>query len=103
MISDMRHRFLCCCLALLAFGVLLIAQNENQQGPAIKNGETLKITVYREPDFSRTITVKPDGTLLYPLLGSVQAEGLTLSQFSQALRTALAVYINNPQVTTERQ
>jgi protein involved in polysaccharide export with SLBB domain len=97
----MLRRFLGC-LALLTSGLLLLAQNENPQGPAIKNGETLKITVYREPDLSRTITVKSDGDLLYPIIGNIHAEGLTLSQFSQALQTALSGIVNNPRVETER-
>src|SRR5712691_3840130 len=97
----MLRRFLAC-MALLTLGLVLVAQNESPQGPAIKNGEILKITVYREPDFSRTVTVKADGNVLYPLIGDINAEGLSLSQFSQALQKALSVYINNPQVTTVR-
>jgi polysaccharide export outer membrane protein len=98
---DMLHRFLASMALLVTSGLLLIAQNENQ-GPAIKSGETLRITVYREPDFTRTVTVKPDGNVLYPLIGDISAEGLSLSQFSQALQQALSTYINNPRVITER-
>jgi protein involved in polysaccharide export with SLBB domain len=67
-----------------------------------ENGEALKITVYREPDFSRNVTVKQDGNVIIPLIGDFKAEGLSLSQFSQALQEALSVYIRNPMVTTER-
>ncbi|HXP86623.1 MAG TPA: polysaccharide biosynthesis/export family protein [Bryobacteraceae bacterium] len=95
----MLHRFIGC-VALLTFGLLLIAQNS--QDSAIKNGETLKITVYREPDLSRTITVKSDGNLYFPVIGNIPAEGLTLSQFSRALQMALTSIVNNPLVTTER-
>jgi protein involved in polysaccharide export with SLBB domain len=97
----MLYRLLSCAV-LLTSGLLLSAQNENPQGPAIKNGEILKITVYREPDLSRTITVKSDGNLYFPVIGDIHAEGLTLAQFSQALQTALSVIVNNPRVATER-
>ena len=55
--------------------------------------------MWKEPDISRTIPVRPDGKISVPLLSDVQAAGLTAMQFAASLRDSLSKYLNNPQVT----
>ena len=61
--------------------------------------DILRIDVWKEPDISRTIPVRPDGKISLPLLNDVQASGLTAMQLAAALRESLAKYLTNPQVT----
>jgi len=61
--------------------------------------DVLRIDVWKEPDISRTIPVRPDGKISLPLLNDVQASGLTAMQLSQIIRQELTKYITNPQVT----
>jgi GWxTD domain-containing protein len=68
----------------------------------IRRGEILTIAVPGASDLGRTVTVDPDGNVNLPLVGGVKAEGLSLSQFAQAVQRALSTYINNPQVTARR-
>jgi polysaccharide export outer membrane protein len=61
--------------------------------------DVLRIDVWKEPDITRTIPVRPDGKISLPLLNDVQAAGLTAMQLAGNLREALTKYITNPQVT----
>jgi len=61
--------------------------------------DVLRVDVWKEPDISRTIPVRPDGKISLPLLDDVQAAGLTAMELAAAIREGLTKYINNPQVT----
>ena len=61
--------------------------------------DVIRIDVWKEPDSSRTIPVRPDGKISLPLLNDVQAAGLTAMQLAGSLRESLAKYLTSPQVT----
>jgi polysaccharide export outer membrane protein len=61
--------------------------------------DVLRIDVWKEPDISRVIPVRPDGKISVPLLNDVQASGLTAMQLAASLRDGLSKFLNNPQVT----
>jgi polysaccharide export outer membrane protein len=46
-------------------------------------------------------TIRKDGRVYLPVIGSIAAEGLTLTEFENALRQAAARYVNAPQVNIE--
>ena len=63
-------------------------------------GDVLRITVYDHPDLSQEVTLTPDGSFPYPLLGSLQAAGLTAQELEQQLARKLADgYLVKPQLT----
>jgi len=61
--------------------------------------DVVQIDVWKEPEVSRTIPVRPDGKISLPLLNDVQAAGLTAMQLAGNIREGLTKYLNNPQVT----
>lgn len=61
--------------------------------------DVVRIDVWKEPDISRIIPVRPDGKISLPLLNDVQASGLTAMQLAGAIRDGLTKYLTNPQVT----
>lgn len=61
--------------------------------------DTLQIDVWKEPEITRTIPVRPDGKISLPLLNDVQAAGLTAMQLAGVIREGLTKYLVNPQVT----
>jgi len=65
----------------------------------IGSQDMLDISVWREPDFSRTVPVRPDGKISLPLLNDMQAAGLTPSQLAEELTKSLNKFVTNPQVT----
>jgi polysaccharide biosynthesis/export protein len=61
--------------------------------------DELVVTVWREPDISRTVPVRPDGKISLPLLKDVQAAGLTPMQLTTEITSRLTKYIAAPEVT----
>jgi polysaccharide export outer membrane protein len=61
--------------------------------------DVLQIDVWKEPEITRTIPVRPDGKISLPLLNDVQAAGLTALQLAAVIREGLAKYLQYPQVT----
>lgn len=70
-------------------------------GPDYKIGadDTLNISVWKEPDLTETLPVRPDGKISLPLLGDITAAGLTPSQLADAIGTKLKKYMSDPRVT----
>jgi polysaccharide biosynthesis/export protein len=63
-------------------------------------GDVLKVTVYGHEDLTRASVVAPDGRMPFPLIGEVQAGGLTPTELEARLRELLGKdYLVNPQVT----
>ncbi|HTB14804.1 MAG TPA: polysaccharide biosynthesis/export family protein [Bryobacteraceae bacterium] len=61
--------------------------------------DVLSIGVFHEAELSRSESVRPDGKITMPLIGDLQAEGLTPDRLRIQLKQALSTYINNPDVT----
>ncbi|HXM66386.1 MAG TPA: polysaccharide biosynthesis/export family protein [Candidatus Acidoferrum sp.] len=61
--------------------------------------DMLHITVWKEPDMSSTLPVRPDGKISMPLLDDLQASGMTPMQLASAIREKLKKYIADPRVT----
>lgn len=61
--------------------------------------DILSIGVFHEAELTRAVGVRPDGKITMPLIGDMQAAGLTPERFSAQLKQALSTFINNPDVT----
>lgn len=61
--------------------------------------DTLHISVWKEPDMSVSLPVRPDGKISMPLLDDVQAAGMTPMQLGISIRDKLKKYIADPRVT----
>ena len=61
--------------------------------------DTLRISVWKEPDMSVTLPVRPDGKISIPLLDDVQAAGMTPMQLAASIKEKLKKYIADPRVT----
>ena len=61
--------------------------------------DVLDISVWKEPEVSRVVPVRPDGKISLPLLNDVQAAGLTPAQLAAQITESLKKYVTNPQVT----
>lgn len=61
--------------------------------------DVLAISVWKEPDVSRSVPVRSDGKISLPLAGEVQAAGLTPLKLEGEIASKLQNYISNPEVT----
>ena len=65
--------------------------------------DILEVHVWREPDLSRTIPVRPDGKITLPLLNDVQASGLTSLELKAGIEKGLAEFVESPTVSVAVQ
>jgi polysaccharide export outer membrane protein len=61
--------------------------------------DSLEIAVWKTPDISRTVVVRPDGMISLPLLNDIQAADLTPMQLREVLSQRLAEYMPAPEVS----
>lgn len=107
-------------MAILAPGLLCSAQNQKPPAtpaatatpaaPAqtafaandtyvIGGNDVLTITVWKEPALSGTVLVRPDGMISIPLVGDVQAAGLTPLHLADQITARLKKYVQDPNVS----
>lgn len=61
--------------------------------------DVLRVLVWREPENSGTFTVRPDGKIALPLIGEVQAAGLTPDNLRTNVADGLQKILTHPEVT----
>lgn len=61
--------------------------------------DTLSIFVWRNPELSTGVTVRPDGRITVPLIDDLAATGQTPTQLAKAIEEKLKAYIQNPLVS----
>lgn len=62
-------------------------------------GDTVNIVVWRNPELSMSVPVRPDGKITTPLVEDVPASNKTPNELARDLEKALATYIQAPVVT----
>lgn len=61
--------------------------------------DSLVVSVWKEPDFSGPVVVRPDGIITVPVVGDVHVVGLTTTQVQDILTEKLKTVVTEPQVT----
>ena len=61
-------------------------------------GDTVEVFVWRNPDLSVTVPVRPDGKISTPLVEDMVAVGKTAPQLSRDLEKVLSEYVRSPKV-----
>jgi polysaccharide export outer membrane protein len=65
----------------------------------IKPGDLLEVFVWREPDLTRTVTVRADGRISLPLVQDLKAATLTPSELCDHITELLKQFVSNPAVS----
>jgi polysaccharide biosynthesis/export protein len=101
-------RILLCCLVLIVAGTLLqadtdkpaaAARSADSTGYVIQPNDILEIFVWKEPDLSRKVLVRPDGRISFPLVQDLKASGMTPTELKDKVQGELAQFIQSPNVT----
>jgi polysaccharide export outer membrane protein len=112
--SGTTSRHLPCTLALAA-GLLALACSHSPTVPddpvagakplpvnperyLIGSGDTLQVFVWRNPELSTTVPVRPDGNISTPLVDDMVAIGKTPIQLAHDMESILGKYVRNPKV-----
>jgi polysaccharide biosynthesis/export protein len=62
-------------------------------------GDNLNIIVWRNPDLSMSVPVRPDGKMSAPLVEELPAQGKTPTELARDIEKRLATYVRDPVVT----
>lgn len=65
----------------------------------IGSEDVLAVNIWKEPEMSRVVPVRPDGKITLPLVGDVQAGGLTPRQLQGNIAAGLRSFVATPEVT----
>jgi polysaccharide export outer membrane protein len=61
--------------------------------------DQIEISVWKEPDLTKQMAIRPDGKISYPLIGEVQAAGRTVKQLQAEIHKRLEKYVSDATVT----
>jgi len=62
-------------------------------------GDSIEVSVWRVPEVSRSVTVRPDGYISLPTLSQIKASGKTFPELEQELTERFSVRLKDPSVT----
>lgn len=65
----------------------------------ISAGDVISMNVFPADEFSKEVTVQPDGSIEIPLLGSVKVSGMRVSELEKLMTAKFSKYVSNPTVT----
>lgn len=65
--------------------------------------DLLAINVWKDTEISRTMPVRPDGRISLPLIGEVQAAGMSVAQLQAVIVQKLSAYMSHPEVNVSVQ
>lgn len=75
------------------------ADNVNPEKYSIEAGDVLGISASPADELSRELVVQADGKISFPLIGAVQATGLTPAQLSSQLERSFSRFISSPKMS----
>ena len=88
-----------CVVALIALCAAPGAWAQQAPDYVLNPGDQVEIAVWKEPDLTKTVIVRPDGKFSFALVGEVVAAGRTISQVQTEVASRLQKYIPEPVVT----
>ena len=72
-----------------------VVEDKYKLGPE----DVIEISVWKEPDLTKQITINPDGKISYPLIGDVQVAGKTVKQVREEIGKRLEKFVTDAQVS----
>lgn len=79
--------------------VVIRTEEDARNAYAIGVGDVLEISVWKNPELGVTTPVRPDGRISVPLLGDVQASGMTPLALRETLTDRFKEYVTAPGVS----
>ena len=84
-------------LAALLFATIPAGAADYIIGP----GDQLAIEVWKDAALTRVVTVLPDGKISFPLIGELEAGGMTVAELKKEIEQKIARYVPNSTTTVE--
>jgi polysaccharide export outer membrane protein len=61
--------------------------------------DVLEIAVWKNQDLTKTVIIRPDGLISMPIIGDIQAAGLSTNELAQRIADRLRQFVQNPAVS----
>ena len=108
--AEFRARGTWCCVCLLVVAIVMgwggcfspcVAAEQGQQAGAspeylVGIGDVLEVSVWNEPEISKTVFVRLDGKISLPLIGDVPAQGASPQLLAQRISTEISKFFTDP-------
>ncbi|MDD3579936.1 MAG: polysaccharide biosynthesis/export family protein [Desulfobacca sp.] len=76
-----------------------VAQAVDVENYQLGPEDLIEISVWKEPELTKQLIVRPDGKISYPLIGEVQAAGKTVKELRDEIHKGLEKFVTDAQVT----
>lgn len=90
-------------IASILLSVILIITSSNASAADkayhIGPGDIIEISVWKDPDLSRTLVVPPDGVISFPLIDSINITNLTVADLKKVVTQKLSEFVPDATVT----
>ena len=86
----------------ILFLVLIMAvstSSAEEKAYYIGTGDVLEISVWKDPDLSRTVIVPPDGVISFPLIDNIRVTNLTVADLRKVVKQKLSEFVPDATVT----
>ncbi len=98
--TDLLIASVCLMFLLSACAPKIIEREYEAPGQFLLGPEdVLDITVWKNTDLTKTVIIRPDGLISFPIIGDVQAAGITANELAERISQRLRQYVNNPAVS----
>ncbi len=78
---------------------VIVAPGPPAEGFALGPEDVIEVVVWKNPDLSKQVVIRPDGKISLPIIGDVPASGLTADQLAKDIAQRLKAYKENPSVS----
>ena len=82
-----------------AFAVDADGEGKREGGYRVGAGDILDISVWKDPELTKTVAVLPDGTITFPLIDQVQAAGKSVPELRSEISRRLDPFVPEPVVS----
>lgn len=101
--SSIKPVLLVCSILLMLYGCfkpdVIIAPGPPEEGFVLGPEDVIEVVVWKNPDLSRQVVIRPDGKISLPLIGDVLASGFTADQLASDIAERFKSYKENPSVS----
>lgn len=80
--------------AAASAGPVMFGESDYRLGPE----DVIEVFVWKQPDLSTTVVIRPDGKISLPLVGELEATGKTSPQLQEEVTNRLLQYVADPRV-----
>ena len=78
---------------------VIVPPGHPEEGFVLGPEDVIEVVVWKNPDLSRQVVIRPDGKISLPLIGDVVASGLTADQVAKKITEKFKVVKENPSVS----